>query len=136
MLLVVDTNIIISSLIKDSKTREILMSAKVDFFVPEWVHSEIRKHLKIIAKKADISVHELEHFMEELFQVVHTTPFEEYQTYIDEALLIIGEADKDDVPFIAVALALGADAIWTNDRHFDKQNRFTVLRTHDLFEML
>ena len=136
MLLVVDTNIIISSLIKDSKTREILMSAKVDFFVPEWVHSEIRKHLKTIAKKADISVHELEHFMEELFQVVHTTPFEEYQTYIDEALLIIGEADKDDVPFIAVALVLGADAIWTNDRHFDKQNRFTVLRTHDLFEML
>ena len=136
MLLVVDTNIIISSLIKDSKTREILMSAKVDFFVPEWVHSEIRKHLKTIAKKADISVRELEHFMEELFQVVHTTPFEEYQTYIDEALLIIGEADKDDVPFIAVALVLGADAIWTNDRHFDKQNRFTVLRTHDLFEML
>jgi len=136
MLLVVDTNIIISCLIKDSKTREILLTANVDFAVPEWVHSEIEKHLKLIAKKADVSVIELEHFMEELFQVVHTTPFEEYQPYIDEAHNIIGEVDKDDVPFIAAALALSVDAIWTNDRHFDEQNRFTVLRTHDLFEML
>ena len=37
MLLVEDTNIIISCLIKDSKTREILMTANVDFVVPEWV---------------------------------------------------------------------------------------------------
>ncbi len=136
MLLVVDTNIIISCLIKDSKTREILLTANVDFAVPEWVHSEIRKHMKLIAKKADVSVIELEHFMEELFQVVHTTPFEEYQPYIDDAHNLIGEVDKDDVPFIALALALHADAIWTNDKDFDKQDRVAVLRTHDLLELL
>ena len=43
MLLVVDTNIIISSLIKDSKTREILLSADIQFITPEWVHAEIKK---------------------------------------------------------------------------------------------
>ena len=136
MLLIVDTNIIISCLIKDSKTREILMTANIDFAVPEWVHSEIRKHMKLIAKKADVSVIELEHFMEELFQGVHTTPFEEYQANIDEAHKLIGEVDKDDVPFIALALALHADAIWTNDKDFDEQFQVAVLKTHELLEML
>ena len=41
MLLVVDTNIIISSLIKDSVTREFLLTTDIIFVAPEWVHAEI-----------------------------------------------------------------------------------------------
>ena len=132
MLLVVDTNIIVSSLIKGSVTREILLSADILFVVPEWVHSEIRKHKELIARKASINQDELIQFTEELFQVVQTIPFSKYKSHIDEGVNVIGDIDKDDAPFIAIALALGADGIWTNDKDFNKQNVVKVWKTKDL----
>jgi predicted nucleic acid-binding protein len=134
MLLVVDTNIIISSLIKGSVTREILLSADILFVVPEWVHTEIKKHQELIARKAGINQDELIQFTEEVFQVVQTIPFSKYKSHINEGVNIIGDVDKDDAPFIAIALALGADGIWTNDKDFEKQDVVKVWKTKDLAE--
>ena len=132
MLLVVDTNIIVSSLIKGSVTREILLSADILFVVPEWVHIEVKKHQELIAQKAGINQDELIQFTEEIFQVVQTIPFSKYKSQIDEGVNIIGDVDKDDAPFIAIALALDADGIWTNDKDFEKQNVVKVWKTKDL----
>lgn len=132
MLLVVDTNIIVSSLIKGSVTREILLSADILFVVPEWVHIEVKKHQELIAQKAGINQDELIQFTEEIFQVVKTIPFSKYKSHIDEGVNIIGDIDKDDAPFIAIALALDADGIWTNDKDFEKQNVVKVWKTKDL----
>jgi putative PIN family toxin of toxin-antitoxin system len=134
MLLVVDTNIIISGLIKGSVTREILLSADISFVVPEWVHTEIMKHQKLITKKAGIDQDELDKFIQELFQVVQTIPFDRYRSYIKKGLNVIGDIDKDDAPFAAVALALKADGIWTNDRDFEKQDVIKIWKTQDLIE--
>ena len=134
MLLVVDTNIIISSLIKGSVTREILLSADISFVVPEWVHTEIKKHQKLITKKAGIDQDELDTFTEELFQVVQTIPFDKYKSYIEKGLNVMDDIDKDDAPFVAIALALGADGIWTNDKDFEKQDVIKIWKTKDLIE--
>ncbi len=134
MLLVIDTNIVVSSIIKDSVTREILLSADILFVVPEWVHTEISKHRELIARKAGIDQDELDQFTEELFQVLQTIPFSKYESHIDKGLDIIGDVDKDDAPFIALALALNADGIWTNDKDFEKQDAVKVWKTKDLVE--
>ncbi len=132
MLLVVDTNIIVSSLIKGSVTREILLSADIIFVVPEWVHTEIKKHQEYIARKAGLNQDELIQFIEEVFQVVQTIPFSKYKSHIDEGVNIIGDVDKDDAPFIALVMALGADGIWTNDKDFEKQDEVKIWKTKDL----
>ncbi len=134
MLLVIDTNIVVSSIIKDSVTREILLSADIIFVVPEWVHTEISKHRELIARKAGIDQDELDQFTEELFQILQTIPFSKYESHIDKGLDIIGDVDKDDAPFIALALALNADGIWTNDKDFEKQDAVKVWKTKDLAE--
>lgn len=134
MLVVVDTNIIVASLIKKYATRKLLISSNIDFVVPEWVHSEIREHIAEIAAKAKVQISELEHFVEEIFQVVQTVPFDEYEDCLSEALDIMKDIDRDDAPFLAVAIAVGADAIWSNDRDFESQTRIPVLRTEDLLK--
>ena len=41
--------------------------------------------------------------------------------------------DKDDSPYIALALAMDAP-IWTHDRHFFEQKRVKVLTNKDLLK--
>jgi predicted nucleic acid-binding protein len=134
MLLVVDTNIIVSSLIKESTTREIILSTDIEFVTPEWVHSEIQKHSALIAKKARVSNDELVRFTKEVFQVVRTVPRDQYQGYLDEAIRLMTNVDKDDAPFIALALYINADAVWTNDKHLKKQDRVPVISTKDIMK--
>ena len=136
MPIVVDSNIIFASLIKKSTTRVILASSDIDFIVPEWVHSELREHIGELARKACVSEDEFEHFIEEIFQIVHTVPLDEYKGFLAKALEIMSDIDPDDAPFLAVALATGADAIWTNDAHFLKQERVKVMSTRDMMMML
>lgn len=136
MLLVVDTNIIISSLIKDSATREILLSADIQFITPEWVNVEIKKYQDYIAKKASVSKDELNQFADEIFKVVQTIPFDKYKSHIKKGLKAIGKIDKDDAPFIALAIAYDTQGIWSNDKDFEKQDVVGVWKTKDLIEKL
>ena len=129
-----DSNIIFASLIKNSTTRKILARLDIDYIVPEWVHSELREHIAELSGKAGISQEDMETFVEETFQIVQTVPLEEYECYLAEALEIMADIDPDDAPFLALALATGADAIWTNDAHFSRQNRVRVLATRELVE--
>lgn len=51
---VLDTNIIFSSLLKNSSTRKIILSDIFDLFAPEFLFTEIKKYEEIILKKSGI----------------------------------------------------------------------------------
>jgi predicted nucleic acid-binding protein len=42
---------------------------------------------------------------------------------MDDAKEIMDNIDPSDTPFIALALAVENDGIWSDDEHFNKQNR-------------
>jgi len=44
--------------------------------------------------------------------------------------------DENDSPFLAVGIALGIKGIWTEDRHFLRQNLLNVYSTGDLVERI
>lgn len=46
--------------------------------------------------------------------------------------MIIGEIHKEDIPFIAVALSIKNDGIWSNDKHFKEQSEIKIYTTNDL----
>jgi predicted nucleic acid-binding protein len=48
------------------------------------------------------------------------------------ALELMGKIDPDDVPILATALAYEGSAIWTSDKHFQKQSKVKILSTADL----
>ena len=55
MRLVIDTNIIISSLISDSIRRSSLMSSDFELMVPEYTYTEIMNHSELIKRKSKLT---------------------------------------------------------------------------------
>jgi len=55
MRLVIDTNRIISALLKDGLTREIITSNSIDFYSIDYVIEELNKYQSFILKKAHMT---------------------------------------------------------------------------------
>ena len=130
MKLVIDTNCIISSLIKDGISRKIIFSPAIKFITPDHTLNEISKYKKIICKKAKIKSKEFDIIFNLIFEKITIIPKEEYKKFIRSAKKLID--DLDDVPFIALCLASKADGIWSDDTHFKTRKEITIYRTREL----
>jgi predicted nucleic acid-binding protein len=53
-----------------------------------------------------------------------------------EAETIIGKIDRDDIPYIAVALSIHADGLWSYDEHFAKQAAVRTVSIKDLISLI
>jgi predicted nucleic acid-binding protein len=56
---------------------------------------------------------------------------DEISNYHEEACKIMKDIGSDDILFIAAALAFNA-IIWSDDKHFKKQNRIKILSTEEM----
>lgn len=63
MKLVVDTNILISALIRNSASRKIIFTSNFEFHVPEYAFSEIDKHKGMIISKSALDEADYELFL-------------------------------------------------------------------------
>ena len=131
MRLVVDTNVLISAIIKKGETRRILFDFSFEFVTPAYSISEIHKYKDEICQKAGINNLEFERSLEILFRYVKIINPEFYSSYLEEASSLI--KDSKDVPFLACAFALQC-GIWSNDRGFREQNKVKVWITKDLID--
>ncbi len=137
MELVADSNRIIASLIKDGYSRRILLSRKFSFFTVEFGLKEVVKYKPLIKKKARINEDEFNSLMQKLMSKIKVFSEEEIsKNSINKALKIMKEIDVDDVVFIALSLELGNIPIWSDDKHFKKQNKVKVYSTKQLVEFL
>ena len=55
MKLIIDSNILLSALIKDSTTRKIIVTSNWNFFYPEMSFHEIKKYKDLVIKKAGLT---------------------------------------------------------------------------------
>ena len=136
MKLIIDTNILISSLLKDSTTREILLNESLNFYLPEIVLSEVNKYLPYIIKKSELSEEEIKKLLNTLLENLILVPIDEYEKKMDEGMKIIGNIDEKDIQFIALALSIENDGIWSNDKHFEKQKKIKVFKAVDILKLL
>lgn len=134
MRLVVDTSILISALLKDSVTREILLFSTIEFLIPEYAFEEFEKHKDNISKRSGLNIEEIDILMTLLMENITIVPFLKLKPYMDKAYKIMSDVDHCDVPFIALALAVKNDGIWSNDRHFENLKDIKVWRTIDVFK--
>ena len=135
MKIVIDANIIIASLIRDSKTREIIMSGKFEFVSPDFVLDEIYKYEDEICGKSGLSKDEFELLLALIFQNIDIINADYYEDYKENAKEIIKE-DVKDVPYVACYLALTCDGIWSNDTDYKGKKEIKVLSTKDLLELM
>ena len=136
MRLVVDTNIIFSALIKESTTRRILISTRFDFYTPEYVFIEIQNHSEEIMEKSKYDHQEFETMTDSILSNIMVVPTEDFKDFIPRAFQIMKNIDEDDSSFLALALMINSDGIWSNDPHFEKQNEIKVWKTKDLINLL
>ena len=117
MRLVVDANVIISALIADSKTRELIVTLDPDLLTPQFVHDEIENYEELIVEKSGMTPDRVTQFLDLLFQYIDVVPASEFYPYIEEADAAIGDTDPDDVLYVACALTTDAD-IWSDDSKY------------------
>ena len=136
MRLIVDSNEIISALIKEGMTRTIITSDRIEFYSLEHVMDEIRKHMGYIVQKSDMNKREVELLFRLFMQNILLIPEEDIKLKMNEAVKIMKDIDINDSPILACALAVTNDGIWSEDKHLEKQNKIKVWKTKDLLPYL
>ncbi len=126
MKLVIDTNIIISALIRGGITRKMLLFPGIKLVTPEITFKEIENHIGIISTKSKLPEDDIKQMLDVLIRNIETIPESRWWKHYTQAENLIGKKDPNDVPFIAVAFALNVDGIWLNDRDFEFQSQFKV----------
>jgi len=134
MHILIDSNILISALIKKGFTRDILTNFNVNFLFPEQGLEEIYFYKSEIIKKSKINEKEFYVLLLRLLKYVRLIPIGIFINFKDEANKIIGHIDKTDTIFIAAALALNCP-IWSDDKHFKKQKRVEIFTAKDVSKM-
>jgi len=132
MKLVIDANVVISALIADSKTRELIVTVDPDLLTPAFVHDEIENYEDLIVEKSGMQPARVAQFIDLLFQYIDVVPASEFYPAIESADEAIGDTDPDDVLYLACAIACDA-AIWSDDSDFDEQD---LVETHSTGEVI
>ena len=138
MKLVIDANVVISALIADSKTRELIVTLEPELLTPAFVHDEVENYEDLIMEKSGMEPDRVAQFIDLLFQYLEVVPADDFYPAIDRAKEAINDTDPDDVLYLACAIARDA-VIWSDDSDFDEQDLVETYSTSDVidsFDML
>jgi len=131
MMLVIDANVVISALIADSKTRELIVTLDPALLTPAFVHNEIENYVDLIVEKSGMEPDRVAQFIDLLFQYIEIVPAADFYQAIERADAAIGDTDSDDILYLACAIDNDA-AIWSDDSDFDEQNLVETYSTSEV----
>lgn len=126
MELVIDANILISALIKDSHTRHFLILSRNSFYVPEFIFEEINEHMAELGQKTSLSQDEIKEVLEQIIILgnIKVIPFEEFKIFEEKAKSIT--PDIDDIAYVALALKLKCP-MWSNDKALKERLKSVIV---------
>lgn len=133
MKLIVDANIIISAILKNGRTRKLLLNDELILYAPLFLKEEIMKYKSYLAEKTGTTESEIEKFAEELFRLanIEFVDANMLTTYVEIAKRI--SPDPKDELYIALAIFEGC-SIWSNDRPLKEgQNLVQIITTNQLY---
>ena len=132
--IVIDTNVIVASLIRKGIVRELLVGHRGVFMTPESCIDEVWERRGAWNRRGvpDAEIAEALSWLTE--NIVAVMPRSVYRDREGEARALI--ADPDDVPVVALALSFDNDGTWTfNTKDFSRAEllaRVRVLTTGDV----
>jgi len=135
MRIILDSNILFSALIKNSFTRKKLLEYQGHFLFPEIIFQEIEKHKEELRKKSSTPPEEFYALLELLLKKVEIVPTSQIVQLKGRALEIIENIDRDDVLFIACALAFPNSVIWSDDKRLKLQKAVKVYSSQEISSM-
>ena len=135
MNIVVDSNVVISALIKNSTTRRIIVQCNDILLSPEMMIDEIKKHIDMISAKSGLAHRDIETILNILLRYVKLISFNEIKNFIPKAKIMMEKIDPNDIVFVATALSKNA-AIWSDDKDFQKQDKIEVFTTKKMIKRM
>ena len=132
MILIVDANVIISALIRDSKTRELLTISPFTLYSPDTLLDSINKYKDEFIEKSGLSKEDFETLLNFILEKVIIIRQEEYKSKTEQADEIMSHIDIEDVDYMALALSIENDGIWSDDAHFQIQDKIKIYKTNDI----
>ncbi len=128
---VIDANIVASALLKDSKTRELMLAFSFQLFAPDFISVELEKYSGDFAAKLGTTKEEVKELLEELFKTakIVQVPRTEYESFLPSG--INASPDLKDAPYFALALKFGLP-IWSNDKKLKNQGVVKIISTHEI----
>ncbi len=135
---VVDTNKVIASLLRNGKVRKLLFHPSLEILLPKYVLEEISNHIDYIRRKVPTEAIDL--FLTKVpKRSIVIEPYKINKEILDKARTIAKAFDPDDYPFIAIAIEYNA-IIWTNDKSLIKHglvsNEYIAIDTISLEKLL
>lgn len=135
MKFIIDTNILLSALIKDSTTRKVIVKSGWDFYYPEMSFHEVRKYKELVLKKSGMNEEDYSKLLDLILEHINILPDERIIKNLEEAKKIIGHIDPDDVVFVATELSIPDSIIWSDDSDFNKQDKIKVLKSEKVIKL-
>lgn len=117
MKIIVDTNIIFSTLLKSGyKFRDILFAGSDEFYSCKWAIAEIFKHKDKILKCSKLSEEILFETLHKIFKNIHFVNDELISNEnLKKAYDLCHDIDEKDILFVALTLELNG-VLWTGDK--------------------
>lgn len=135
MEIVLDTNVIISSLLRNGLTRKIIFLSPLEMHTVDYAKIEIEAHKKELLHKSKLDERSLNYLSEFIFSKIDFVSLENIEPFKNKAEEIMGKVDIDDSFFLALAMSLNCP-VWSNDVHLKKQNIIKVYTTKELLDLL
>lgn len=133
MFLVIDANIVLSSLIS-GKITDLVLSPKLDLVAPELLFKEIKRHKAEVMAKSSLSGPEFEILLSLLEKKILIVPMEEFISLLPKAERLLGQ-HKKDAPYVALALKLNCP-FWSYEKRFKNLGKVTSLTSKEVRELL
>lgn len=133
MKLIVDSNVLFSSLIKDGKTAELLLDFSLNLYSPEFIFQEFEKHKNEILEKTRRTEQEFNEILDILKTIIKIVDKKDIEPFFKKAKEL--SPDPDDYMYFALALKLNCP-IWSNDKRLKHQNIVRIYSTEDLVKEL
>lgn len=121
MKIVIDANRFFSALLKDGPTRKAISETRAALFAPGFLKDELARHRDEFQRRSHMKATDFSRLVDEIATQIAWVPDAAIRAHLAEARRALGTVDIDDVPYLACALAIKADAIWSLDLDFDKQ---------------
>lgn len=134
--LVADANVFIAAFLRDSTVRRIVTLAGMTLLVPEYLFEEVEGHLPELARRAGLAPEEAREFYEVLQGYFDAVPWELIRPRLGEATETMERVDPRDATYLAAALAVPCDGIWSDDPHLKQQELVRSWMTRELVREL
>ena len=131
-----DANVLIAAFLRDSTVRRIVTLAGLQLLVPEYIFEEFERHRRDLAQRAGLPPGDAGAILDRIRNHFVIIPADLVAGRIAEAIRLLKGIDERDAPYLAAALAVPCDAIWSDDPHLKRQSAVRYLTTRELVDVL